>query len=164
MRRVISLMACITLLCVCCLAWLARAQDTPASGPLSDAKHAKRKFSDATLDDRYAFHTLALRVDQDNPTTGPSIPFAISGYYFFHGDGTLDGKDTVSMQGQILERAYNGTYHVNPDGTGTLTLNMSPDFQPEGRFVIAKGGDLIEIIFAVPRNLNAFTLHKQNAR
>ena len=55
-----------------------------------------------------------------------------------------------------------GQYKVNADGTGSLTLFILPTFTPEGRFVITKGGDEIEIIFAVPGNLNAFTLNKQH--
>jgi hypothetical protein len=129
-------------------------------------KDSGRQFSNATLRDRYGFHVLALAMDAANPTTGGSFPFAISGYYQFNGDGTLYGKDTVSRGRtlEILDREYLGSYQVNPDGTGTLTLLISPVFQPEGRFVVTKGGDEVEIIFAVPGNLNAFTLKKQHTR
>jgi hypothetical protein len=120
-------------------------------------------YRNAHLNDRYGFHVLALRLDSATPTTGASTPFAISGYYQFNGDGTLIGRDTLVMNLMVTERQYEGTYQVNPDGTGTLKLNMSPTFQPEGRFVITKGGEQIEIIYVVPGNLNlnAFTLYKQ---
>jgi hypothetical protein len=134
------------------------------AAPTDAGQHARRTFNNATLNDRYGFHTLALSLAQNNPTTGPSVPFAISGYYHFHGDGTLNGKDVLSAQGQITERAYNGRYHVNPDGTGSLVLNIEPTFHPEGRFVITQDGEEIEIIFAVPGNLNTFTLRKQHVR
>jgi hypothetical protein len=62
----------------------------------------------------------------------------------------------------IIPRDYVGTYKVNPDGTGTLQLNISPTFQPVGNFIIVKGGTEIEIIFAVPENLITFTLRKQH--
>jgi hypothetical protein len=118
-------------------------------------------FSNQDLNDKYGFHTLALSLNKSFQT-GPSYPFAISGYYQFNGDGTLSGADTVSEQGVIFTRQYSGTYSVNADGTGTLQLNISPDFQPVGNFVIVESGREIEIIFAVPGNLNAFTLRKQH--
>jgi hypothetical protein len=115
-------------------------------------------FTNATLNDRYGFHVVALHSNGQ--------PFAISGYYQFNGDGTLSGKDTVSAGSPdvIVHRSYTGTYQVNSDGTGTLQLNMSPSFQPIGEFTIVYGGKAIEIVFAVPGNMNAFTLRKQNTQ
>ena len=127
------------------------------SSHLSHAQ-ATSTFTNATLNDRYGFHVIALRSNGQ--------PFAISGYYQFNGTGTLSGKDTVSngSPDQISQRAYTGTYQVNADGTGTLQLNQSPSFQPIGNFTIVDGGKAVEIIFAVPGNMNAFTLRKQNTQ
>jgi hypothetical protein len=80
--------------------------------------------------DKYGFHVLALTLDPSN-TLGASNPFAVSGYYEFHGDGTLNGADTVSRNGDIIPRTYTGTYQVNSDGTGTLTLDI---FRPSSRW------------------------------
>jgi hypothetical protein len=123
---------------------------------------SRNGFNNATLNDRYGFHVLALSLNLPDVTTGASFPFATSGYYDFHGDGTLTGKDTVSRGGAITHRSYTGTYHVNSNGTGTLTLNLSPSFNPVGDFTIVNNGKDIEIIFAVSQNLNAFTLHEQS--
>jgi hypothetical protein len=130
--------------------------------PATLMAQARNGFTDETLHDRYAFHVLALSLALPNVTTGASVPFAVAGYYSFNGNGTLTGKDTVSTQGQIIERSYTGTYHVNGDGTGWLKLNISPSFKPLGRFTIVNNGIDIEIIFAVPGNLNTFTLHQQS--
>jgi hypothetical protein len=124
-------------------------------------------FTNASLNDRYGFHVIALHSNGQ--------PFAISGYYQFNGNGNLIGKDTVSngcqppgcqppSPDEITQRAYTGTYQVNADGTGTLQLDISPSFQPVGRFTIVDGGKAVEIIFAVPGNMNAFALHKQNSQ
>jgi hypothetical protein len=118
------------------------------------------EFSEETLNDRYGFHVIAFS------TVGTqAIPFAISGYYRFHGDGKLTGQDVVSATGpgaEVIHREYEGTYEVNADGTGTLVLEIAPSFRPRGFFTIVKGGEAVEIVFAVEGNANAFTLRKQN--
>jgi hypothetical protein len=67
-----------------------------------------------------------------------------------------------SRQGAKTVSGDRGSRDVNSDGTGTLTLDMSPTFQPVGNFIIVDNGRAIEIIFAVPGNLNTFTLRKQH--
>ena len=148
MKRVILLAVCVVMVLAAGSTFRARA----------DADEA---FNNHTLNDKYGFHVLALSLDPSN-TLGASNPFAVSGYYEFHGDGTLNGADTVSRNGIIIKRKYTGTYQVNSDGTGTLTLDVSPTFQPVGNFIIVDNGRAIEIIFAVPGNLNTFTLRKQH--
>jgi hypothetical protein len=148
MKRSTVIAICVTLLS---LAWSSIAE-----------AQARNGFTDATLNDRYGFHVLALSLGLPDVTTGSSYPFAVSGYYEFNGDGTLSGKDTVSTQGSIIKRSYTGTYHVNSNGIGTLKLDISPSFQPVGDFTITDNGKSVEIIFAVPGNLNAFTLHEQS--
>jgi hypothetical protein len=148
MKRITLIAICVTLLS---LAWSSIAEGQARNG-----------FNNASLNDRYGFHVLALSLGLPDVTLGPSNPFAVSGYYEFNGDGTLSGKDTVSRAGSIIKRTYTGTYRVNANGTGSLKLDISPSFQPVGDFIITDNGKSIEIIFAVPGNLNAFTLHEQS--
>jgi hypothetical protein len=148
MKRVVLLVACVAMVLFACLTFRARADED-------------RTFTEHTLNDKYGFHVLALTLDPSD-TLGGSNPFAVSGYYEFHGDGTLNGVDTVSRNGAIIPRQYTGTYKVNSDGTGTLTLDISATFKPVGNFIIVDDGRAIEIIFAVPGNLNTFTLRKQH--
>jgi hypothetical protein len=161
MKRAISFVTCILLAALCGAPQPLRAQEA-----MEHPRHCD--FTDATLNDRYGFHTFAVTLNPSDTRLGESVPFAISGYYHFHGDGTLDGKDTgsASVGGtpEIVHRQYNGTYHVNSDGTGSLILDISPTFQPKGEFVITQCGEQIEILFAVTGNLNTFTLAKQHAR
>jgi hypothetical protein len=56
-------------------------------------------FNNHSLNDKYGFHVLALTLDPSD-TLGASNPFAVSGYYEFHGDGTLNGADSVSRKGE----------------------------------------------------------------
>lgn len=122
----------------------------------TSAATVRNDFSNATLNDRYGFHTLAFR---------GAVPFAISGFYRFDGNGGLTGRDVVSdteAPPVVVHREYRGTYEVRPNGTGILTLDIAPEFQPQGHFTIVDGGKAIEIVFAVEGNANAFTLRKQN--
>jgi len=150
MKRIIFSAACVSTMLAIVLTFTFHAR---AEG--------NKPFTNQSLNDKYGFHVLALSLDPTN-TLGGSNPFAVGGYYEFHGDGTLIGADTVSRNGLITPRQYTGTYHVNPDGTGTLQLNISSTFQPVGNFIIVGSGKEVEIIFAVPGNLNAFTLRKQH--
>jgi hypothetical protein len=163
MKRQLTFVTCILLAALCGAAQAVRAQEAR-----EEYRHCS--FTDATLNDRYGFHTFAVFLNPSDTRLGASLPFTISGYYHFHGDGTLDGKDTVSSGNvpngtppQVFQREYSGTYHVDKDGTGWLILNQSSTFQPKGEFVITRCGEQIEIIFAVSGDLNAFTLSKQHA-
>jgi hypothetical protein len=167
MKRAIPYATCILLAALC-----GASQPLTAQESSEDSRHKENSkhcdFGNATLNDRYGFHTFAVTLNPSDTRLGESVPFAISGYYHFHGDGTLDGKDTVSRgefggPSEIEHRQYNGTYHVNSDGTGWLILDISPTFQPKGEFVMTQCGEQIEIIFAVTGNLNTFTLSKQHA-
>lgn len=132
------------------------ASELEAQTNATETRGVRNDFSNATLNDRYGFHTIAFR---------GSVPFAISGFYRFNGRGSLSGQDVVSDTEEppvVVQREYEGTYEVRPNGTGTLTLDITPDFQPRGHFTIVEGGDAIEIVFAVEGNANAFTLRKQN--
>ena len=49
-------------------------------------------------------------------------PFAVSGLWTFHGDGTFSGDDTACVRGDCVARHYTGTYTVAADGRGTATF------------------------------------------
>lgn len=89
MKNIAAIAICASLLS---LAWSSRAE-----------AQARNGFTDATLNDRYGFHVLALSLSLPDVTAGGSVPFAVSGYYEFNGDGTLSGNDTVSRAGSIIK-------------------------------------------------------------
>jgi hypothetical protein len=157
-RCVLLLTLAFLLICSCAHVLYAQSEDSD-----------HEQFTNATLRDRYGFHTLALSVDLSSPTptTGTGVPFAISGFYRFNGDGTLTGHDWVSAAdptNPIVERKYTGVYQVDSDGTGTLQLSFptNPSFKPVGKFTIVDSGRAIEIVFVVPGNMNTFELRKQS--
>jgi len=53
-------------------------------------------------------------------------PFAEVGRQTFDGKGNTDATAALSANGNIVKVTIEGTYTVNPDCTGTLTLNVSP--------------------------------------
>ena len=61
-------------------------------------------------------------------TAPPALagPFAEVGMQSFDGKGGTTATATLSQNGNILQVTITGTYTVNPDCTGTLTLQVSP--------------------------------------
>ncbi len=57
-------------------------------------------------------------------------PFANVGTQTFDGKGGTTGTATVSQNGNILKVTITGTYTVNPDCTGSITLNLSSQNPP----------------------------------
>ncbi|MFN2532924.1 MAG: hypothetical protein ABR555_16670 [Pyrinomonadaceae bacterium] len=53
-------------------------------------------------------------------------PVATSGTTTFDGEGHDSGKYTLTTFGATEEFTFTGTYTVNPDCTGTATLNVTP--------------------------------------
>jgi hypothetical protein len=77
--------------------------------------------SNATLKGLYMFA-------QSGYTTvnGSLVPEGVTGKDTFHGNGSLDTLATISIGGDIIPGdAAPGTYTVNSDCTGTLTVHMT---------------------------------------
>ena len=53
-------------------------------------------------------------------------PFGEVGRQTFDGEGHTDATATLSANGNIIKVTVQGTYTVNPDCTGSMTLNVSP--------------------------------------
>lgn len=58
-----------------------------------------------------------------HPTLGP-VPYASVGSYTVDRHGNLSGARTASVAGNVQPATIDGTATVNPDCTGTLTLNF----------------------------------------
>jgi len=68
-------------------------------------------------------------------------PIAAAGPITFDGEGNLSAKYTVSVGGITHQGAFTGTYTVNPDCTGTATLNLPLlGITTSGTFVIVSDG------------------------
>lgn len=91
---------------------------TPA---LTASAAAEAKCSNATLSGTYTFASDGWTV-----SGGGAVPFALAGVETYDGAGNVSGVVTVSLNGVILPATPNtGTYHVNPDCTGTAAYTNS---------------------------------------
>lgn len=58
-----------------------------------------------------------------HPVNGPT-PFATMGKLTLEADGTLSGINNGSVGGQVSQDVLSGTFHINPDCTGTTTVEV----------------------------------------
>jgi hypothetical protein len=77
-----------------------------------------------------------------NGTIAGSGPIASAGPIVFDGRGQLSANYNVTINGILFQGSFSGTYTVNANGTGTVTLNLPRlGIQSHGSFVIVNHGD-----------------------
>jgi hypothetical protein len=82
---------------------------------------------------------------------GPNLTLRTLVLAHFEGDGNLNSKDYVVLDGMppVEEwRQLTGTYLVNSDCTGSATLNVPPGYPPlKFHFIIVKDGqEILEVV------------------
>ena len=82
-----------------------------------------RECSNASLQGSYGFTSTGTLLALPPPLAGP---YAEIGRQTFDGQGNTDGTATASADGNINNLTFLGTYVVNPDCTGSMTLYVSP--------------------------------------
>lgn len=99
------------------------------------------------------------------PTVAPppfAGPFGEIGRQTFDGRGSTDATATASANGNIAKLTITGTYTVNPDCTGTMTLYVSPlGATAHVDFVIDKDGTEIRTIGTDPGEIETRVYRKQ---
>ena len=91
-------------------------------GMAPTAKAQNRGCSNGIMKGTFAF-TAAGSITAPPTLAGP---FAEVGTQTFDGLGGTTGTATLSANGNIFAVTWTGTYTVNPDCTGTYTLQISP--------------------------------------
>ena len=74
--------------------------------------------------------------------------FAATGRLVADGQGNFSGAETASLDGEIFQRNYTGTYKVNSNCTGSATSNDNFGAATRCDFVIVAGGREIQVIEA----------------
>src|SRR6202140_415170 len=78
-----------------------------------------RECSNASLQGSFGFTSTGTLLALPPPFAGP---FAEVGRQTFDGNGNTDATATASANGNIAKLTMQGTYVVNPDCTGSMTL------------------------------------------
>jgi len=82
-----------------------------------------KKCSNGSLEGSFGFTSIGTLSALPPPLAGP---FAEIGRQTFDGHGNTEGTATASPDGAIAHLTFQGTYVVNPDCTGSMTLLVSP--------------------------------------
>jgi hypothetical protein len=93
-------------------------------GLVSSAEAGDHKAcSVASLEGAFGFTSTGVLAALPAPLAGP---FAEIGRQVFDGHGNTEGTATASPNGNIAHLTFQGTYVVNADCTGSMTLFVSP--------------------------------------
>ncbi len=123
-------------------------EETKSNG---DELSSSRRFncSNATLTSGYA--TRGDGFVPSGPPPAPLVPFATVSLMTFDGRGSLSNNVTTSNNGVISSSINPGTYTVNEDCTGRMTIMIpAPPFQLTFNFVIADRGEEFYAIATTP--------------
>jgi hypothetical protein len=82
-----------------------------------------KECSNATLRGSFGFSSTGTLLAIPPPSAGP---FAEIGRQTFDGRGDTEGTATLSANGNIGHVTFDGSYVVNPDCTGSMTLFVLP--------------------------------------
>jgi hypothetical protein len=93
-------------------------------GIVSSAQAGDHKeCSNASLQGSFGFTSTGALLAAPPPLAGP---FAEVGRQTFDGRGNTEASATLSANGNVADVTITGTYVVNPDCTGSLTLYVAP--------------------------------------
>jgi hypothetical protein len=115
-----------------------------AAAPIAEA--AGNRCSDAMLQGTFADKDTGL-------ITAPAAlagPFAGVSLETFDGNGGMTTTGFVSLNGNIIPGTSTGTYKVNPDCTGTYTVQNSLGLTIHAFFVIDDGGNEMQDFITDP--------------
>ena len=130
-----------------------------ALGIAPTAQANDKGCSNATLKGTFAYTNTGF-ITAPPPQAGP---FAGVGTQTFDGNGHTNATAWVSQNGNILQVTITGTYTVNPDCTGTLTLQISPvGITGHSFFVIDDGGAGLRAINTDPGEVITTVARRQS--
>ena len=122
----------------------------------------QRGCSNASLQGSFGFTSTGTLLALPPPLAGP---FAEVGRQTFDGNGNTDGTATASANGNIAKLTLQGTYSVNPDCTGSMTLfvfELGGSFNAD--FVIDDDGAELRVILTDPGIVESRVYKKQFTR
>lgn len=134
-------------------------------GILSRTQAGERRVcSEASLQGSFGFLSTGNLNALPVPLAGP---FVEVGRQTFDGKGNTDGTATASANGNLRHFTLQGTYAVNPDCTGSMTLLVSPlgATVPLDFVITDNGGEFLAITTgAITGNTESRVYRKQFPR
>lgn len=121
-----------------------------------------KECSVASLDGSFGFTSTGTLLALPAPLAGP---FGEVGRQTFDGQGNTDATATISLNGNIKTLTIQGTYVVNADCTGSMTVLISPlGVTGHLDFVIDDDGTEVRAIATGPGTIETRVYRKQFAR
>ena len=111
----------------------------PIKGSATAVVHADGGCSAASLQGAYAVHGQGTFLAPVPGFPAPPFPFGEAGIVTFDGAGRLFGKTTINAGGLLLTPPFTGTYTVNADCTGSVTVQSEFGSLQEAIVVIGAG-------------------------
>jgi hypothetical protein len=96
----------------------------------------------STLNGTYSVQGQGTIVTQLPGLPPPPLPFGEIAIDFIDGAGNISGNFTANLAGIVLSGTVVGTYTVNPDCTGTISLRTSLGNPVNESFVVLRNGGL----------------------
>jgi len=133
----------------CQVVWVLAVSMFSAQSVVAQEQSGKLKeCSNATLHGSFGYTSTGTLLPSYVPPPFAG-PFGEVGRQTFDGNGNTDATATLSANGNINTVTIQGTYTVNPDCTGSMTLNVSPlDATVHADFVIDDDGAELRVIGA----------------
>jgi hypothetical protein len=129
--------------------------------------HAKsRGCTNAALKGGYGAGTTGLINSSSNPSdvTIPTfVPFAEAASFSFDGAGNLSGTSTADYGGSSFPVVFTGTYSVNSNCTGSMTVDAGVNGIIHRDLVLVDGGKEVEFVDTDPGFVIAGSMKKQQA-
>lgn len=108
-------------------------------GPAVSVVRADDGCSAGSLHGTYAVHGQGTFLAAVPGFPAPPFPFGEAGIATFNGAGELSGKTTINAGGLLLTPTFTGTYTVNRDCTGNITIQSDLGSLQEAIVVIGHG-------------------------
>ena len=120
--------------------------------------HANRTFSTASIRGSYGTSYIVALPDP----SGPTLFLSGTGVYQADGAGHLTGEETTNTNGQVCSGTMTGTYTINPNGTGTVSvifMAATPgcsDVSLQQSLVILDIGRIVRVADTMPNEVTIF--------
>jgi hypothetical protein len=127
-----------------------------------EAGEDRKACSNASLDGGFGFTATGTLLALPSPFAGP---FAEIGRQTFDGSGNTGGTGRLSANGNIVRVTVQGTFGVNPDCTGSMTLYILPVGSTASLdFVIDADGEELRAIVTEAGAIESRVYKKQFSR